>query len=255
MANQWFRVWHDMPNDPKWRTIARASKQPISVVISVYLHVLANASNATERGRTQGLNCEDIASALDVDVENVEAILAAMQGRVLDGDAVSGWEKRQPVREDGAAERAKAWREAKKQANERGANGPNASERTPNAEERPYTDTDTDNKKNRRGSRLPADWKIPEDWKTEAKRIRPDWHDQHIERIADGFRDYWIAKTGQSATKADWLATWRNWCRNDKSQIYPAPSQSSTGPTSAQTGMRKIPMMPIPGRNTGGGRG
>lgn len=78
-----------------------------------------------------------------------------------------------------------------------------------------------------RGTRLPADWKIPEDWKTEAKRIRPDWHDQHIERIADSFRDYWVAKTGQGATKADWLATWRNWCRNDKTQMYPAPSSQN----------------------------
>lgn len=78
-------------------------------------------------------------------------------------------------------------------------------------------------KPNARGTRLPADWKIPEDWKTEAKRIRPDWHDQHIERIADSFRDYWVAKTGQGATKADWLATWRNWCRNDRSTVYPGP--------------------------------
>ncbi|EOJ9867040.1 hypothetical protein ACQP3L_37610, partial [Escherichia coli] len=21
MANAWLRLWHDMPNDPKWRTI------------------------------------------------------------------------------------------------------------------------------------------------------------------------------------------------------------------------------------------
>ncbi len=33
------------------------------------------------------------------------------------------------------------------------------------------------------------------------------------DRTADEFRDYWIAKTGQGAVKADWSATWRNWCR------------------------------------------
>lgn len=27
------------------------------------------------------------------------------------------------------------------------------------------------------------------------------------------FHDYWIAKTGQSAVKSDWIATWRNWLR------------------------------------------
>ncbi len=114
MANQWLRLWHDMPNDPKWRTIARASKQSIPEVVSVYVHVLVNAStNANERGRTHGLECEDIASALDLNVEQVTAILEAMQGRVLDGDKVTGWEKRQPLREDGAAERPPAhiWRD------------------------------------------------------------------------------------------------------------------------------------------------
>ena len=119
MAIQWLRLWHDMPNDPKWRTIARASSQPITAVISVYLHVLVCASNATERGRTQSVCSEDIASALDLECAQVEEILSAMQGRVLDGDRVSGWEKRQVAREDGAAERAKAWREAKKAETER----------------------------------------------------------------------------------------------------------------------------------------
>jgi hypothetical protein len=114
MANQWLRLWHDLPNDPKWRTIARISKQSIGNVIAVYMHLLVNASNASERGRTQNVSSEDIASALDIETEQVDAILAAMQGRVLDGDLISGWSKRQPEREDGAAERAKAWREAKK---------------------------------------------------------------------------------------------------------------------------------------------
>lgn len=27
------------------------------------------------------------------------------------------------------------------------------------------------------------------------------------------FRDFWTAKTGADATKADWQATWRNWVR------------------------------------------
>jgi uncharacterized protein YdaU (DUF1376 family) len=27
------------------------------------------------------------------------------------------------------------------------------------------------------------------------------------------FRDYWAAKAGRDAVKADWDATWRNWCR------------------------------------------
>lgn len=105
-----------MPNDPKWRTIARVSKQPISSVLAVYIHLLVIASNATERGRTQNACTEDLASALDLDVEQIEEIMSAMQGRVLDGDILSGWAKRQVEREDGSAERAKRWREAQKEA-------------------------------------------------------------------------------------------------------------------------------------------
>lgn len=114
-----------MPNDPKWRSIARASRQSIGNVLAVYLHVLVDASNASERGRTHP-NAEDIASALDCDEEVVSSILSAMQGRVLDGNLVTGWAKRQPAREDGSAERARAWREAKKAESMQ----PNASERT-----------------------------------------------------------------------------------------------------------------------------
>jgi uncharacterized phage protein (TIGR02220 family) len=127
MANPWFRLWVDMVNDPKWRTIARKSNNKIGDVISVYLHMLTTASNATERGRTQGWCDEDVATALDLDVENVVAIREEMQGRVLDGDYVTGWEKRQPKREDSSAERSRIFREEQKKKREQ--TQPNATER------------------------------------------------------------------------------------------------------------------------------
>lgn len=72
MANSWLRLWHDMPNDPKWRTIARKSNQRISDVIAVYLHVLVNASESGETtcnaGETQG-NAPDKDSDTDPEEE------------------------------------------------------------------------------------------------------------------------------------------------------------------------------------------
>lgn len=141
MANDWLRLWHDMPNDPKWRSIAKASGQHITAVMSVYIHMLVCASNATERGRTQGWSEEDIANALDMEISQVSAICDAMQGRVLDGDLLKGWKKRQPAREDGSAERSKAWREDQKHKKAQESpprTQPNATERN-----RPI-DTDTD---------------------------------------------------------------------------------------------------------------
>jgi hypothetical protein len=159
MANQWLRLWHDMPTDPKWRTIAKASGQRIGDVMAVYVHLLVCASNAAERGRTQSFNAEDVASALDMETDQVELIHSAMQGRVLEGDMVAGWEKRQVAREDGSAERAKAWREAQK----------SKAERTPNAPERNQapdkdTDTDTDKEEKKTGAvALLLSKGIPED--------------------------------------------------------------------------------------------
>lgn len=104
MANAWLRLWHDMPNDPKWRTIARVSGQPIATVMAVYIHLLVSASrNVTTchgvslRGHID-VTTEDLASALDVTEEVIDSILQAMQGRVLDGDLITGWEKRQVLK-------------------------------------------------------------------------------------------------------------------------------------------------------------
>lgn len=122
MANQWLRLWHEMPNDPKWRTIAKASGRPIAEVISTFIHLLVTASQNVTRGHAD-VTPEDIASALDIETTHVEAILKAMQGRVLDGTWVKGWETRQAKKEEttnpesrakSAAERQRECRERKR---------------------------------------------------------------------------------------------------------------------------------------------
>lgn len=44
---------------------------------------------------------------------------------------------------------------------------------------------------------------------------QPTWTTQHTGKMAATFRDYWIAKPGQSGVKTDWEATWRNWVRRE----------------------------------------
>jgi hypothetical protein len=112
----WLRLWHDMPTDPKWRVIARKSGQPLPCVIALYTLMLTTASAADDRGSIASLTDEDAAAALDMDEEDVAAIKAAMTGRVLDGDRLTGWERRQPKRErenDDSSQRVKKHREAK----------------------------------------------------------------------------------------------------------------------------------------------
>jgi hypothetical protein len=62
-----------------------------------------------------------------------------------------------------------------------------------------------------RGSRLPDDWRPDEAGLAyAAKTLGPNLDPQ---RELDRFRDYWRAVPGAKGRKADWPATWRNWCR------------------------------------------
>ena len=225
MANPWCRLWADMPNDPKWRTIARVSRQRIGDVIAVYVHLMVCASNADERGQTQSFVCEDVATALDLEEENVTAILSAMQGRVLNGERLAGWEKRQPLREDGSAERGKEYRERQKAEKERLKAEGEQNQTQPNAQKRPDTDKDTDTEEkittkarsraeaNATATRLPADWAASAEDIEFCKTERPELIPAQTEQR---FRDYWIAQPGVKGRKADWPATWRNWVRNER---------------------------------------
>lgn len=74
----------------------------------------------------------------------------------------------------------------------------------------------TPEKKSRKtGSRLPDDWRPTQEYVDAAMQLNPDYTREWFSATAHKFRDYWVAKTGKDATKADWLATWRNWVRND----------------------------------------
>ena len=127
MANTWLRLWHDMPNDPKWRTISRLSGQPVALVQAAFLHLLVSASQNVTRGHAD-VTAEDLASALDVTEEQISSVLEAMQGRVLEGSKLTGWGKRQVKREDtgnpesralSAAERKRRQREREKEETEK----------------------------------------------------------------------------------------------------------------------------------------
>jgi hypothetical protein len=83
----------------------------------------------------------------------------------------------------------------------------------------PETETETEKRtatSAARGTRLPADWKCPDEWIADAIGIRPNWDRQRAMATADAFRDYWIGVAGAKGTKTDWRATWRNWCRNER---------------------------------------
>lgn len=113
----WFRWYAGTVTDPKWRVVSRRSGQPLHVVLAVWAAVLENANQAEHRGTLESFDPEDVGAALDLEGSQVQAVLDAMQGKVLDGESLSGWEGRQPKREreDSSTERVRRFREKKKQ--------------------------------------------------------------------------------------------------------------------------------------------
>ena len=92
----------------------------------------------------------------------------------------------------------------------------NPAETGSKANQEPITNNqEPERKKKTRGTRLSQDWILPDSWLEWALSQKQGWSRFDVERCADTFRDYWIAKSGKDAAKANWEATWRNWVRRD----------------------------------------
>lgn len=81
-----------------------------------------------------------------------------------------------------------------------------------------------------RGTRLPADWRLPKAWGDWAIAEYPLWTAARVHTEAANFADHWHGKSGKDATKVDWLATWRKWCRNPLAHRDDRKPNGSTQP-------------------------
>lgn len=104
--HSWVRLWKDLPTDPKFRVIAKRAGRPLSEVVAVFVLMMTNADD----DGAMDWQADDVGAALDLEPEHVEAIHAAMQGKVLDANNLTGWRKRQPKREDNSTERVREFR-------------------------------------------------------------------------------------------------------------------------------------------------
>jgi|688.fasta_scaffold310811_2 hypothetical protein len=244
---KWVRLWSDMPTDPKWRVIARKSGRPISEVMAVFMFMMTNAGESSDRGTLSNWDDEDIGAALDLDGDHVRSIREAMQGKTLEGDRLSGWEKRQPEREDQSNERVRRFRERKAEEAKRSVTLCNDDVTQCNA---PDTDTDTDTEYTtslrsvvvasseidtapRKASRAKPRSQIPEDAQPAPRDIQAA-EDAGLTSAAfraewDRFRNYHRAK---GSLMADWSAAWRTWLGN-VGRFAPSPGR---GPPNAHNG-------------------
>jgi hypothetical protein len=105
--------WHvGTVDDPKFRVVSRKSRVTVRDVVTVWASILECAGTADERGSIAGMDREAVTLSLELEQPVFEAILEAMQGRLLDGDRVKNWGKRQTqVVDPTAAERKRRQRE------------------------------------------------------------------------------------------------------------------------------------------------
>lgn len=111
-----------------------------------------------------------------------------------------------------------------------------------NALQSPVTSNQTPEKKverakraTARGTRLPTDWGLTEERIAIAKA-----EGLNAIRTHEAFRDYWLAKAGAGATKVDWDATWRSWCRKQSDWQGARPGVSSPANDPAATAWAEL---------------
>lgn len=91
------------------------------------------------------------------------------------------------------------------------------------------------------GTRLPENFKVPDDWIDWATDERPDIPPPEMRTVAESFVDYWAAKAGAAARKVDWQATWRNWVRNQKRYAAPPPVKQQKFDPTAYVNRNRVP--------------
>jgi len=230
----WFRWHHGSVTDPKFQLVARKTKARVADVIAVWACILEEASQAEERGNPGVIDFESIDCLLGLDDGQAMSIHTAMGDRSLvtpDG-RVASWDKRQPKREredNTNADRQRAFKAKHSQVTPGNAtvtpgNAKKHLEESREEESREDKKTEDRERASPTGSRLPADWALPDDWADWAKQNRPDLA---TSETAVRFSDYWHSVAGAKGRKADWQATWRNWVRNEKTSPS-KPSQAES---------------------------
>jgi len=215
---RWFRFYDDTINDPK---ILKLSDR----LYRVWTGMLCLAS------KNNGVlpEFDDMVIMLRTKPEKLQPeleqlIKAGLLDHSDDGIAPHNWNARQ-YKSDVSTDRVKRFRQQQR----------NVSETPPETETETETETEIEKKKvvadatppktkaDRNGSRISPDWQLDDDGRAFADSLGVD-----ADKTRQEFRDYWLAKAGPAGIKADWPATWRNWCRRAASGIY-RPARSGKG--------------------------
>lgn len=176
----------------------------------------------------------------------LESIGWAVYDEKRKGTLLPNFNEHNAVAKDrGAAERQKRYRERIK---ERDVIGDVTRDVTRNdREEKRREDKETTSLPRKRGSRLPDDWELPDDWKTWALTEQPSWNDEHVRKVALAFRNYWTAKSGKDAAKLNWFATWQNWVMKEPAAKSAKPVEWWASDSATEAKGRELGISPRAG--------
>ena len=108
-------------------------------------------------------------------------------------------------------------------------------------------DTGTGTTKDNTHTTLAPEWVLPKAWGEWAIAEYPHWTPETVRSIAQQFADHQWSK---AATSADWMATWRKWCRDDLTQrAHPVPK-----PKAVDKPVQGAPAITVPSTDKGAER-
>ena len=223
MAGDWIKMRGNLWDDPRVSKLCDLTDQSEAAIVGALYWLWAAADQHTEDGLMPGLTLRQIDRKTGVQGFGAALCQIGWLEDNPDGVRIVNFE------EHNGTSAKRRCTDAQRKANVRNVSASDADkqrtesgQKTPNLgareEKRREEVIDTaPSPKSPRGTALPADWTLPDDWKAWAVKERPD-----VDPItaADSFRDFWIAKPGKEGRKADWQATWRNWVRNQRAQSY-----------------------------------
>ena len=231
MAGDWIKMRGNLWDDPRVSKLCDLTDQSEAAIVGALYWLWAAADQHTEDGLMPGLTLRQIDRKTGVQGFGAALCQIGWLEDNPDGVRIVNFEEHNGTsakRRCTDAQRKANVRnvsasDADKQRTESGQKTPNLGAREEKRREEEKTE-EAPSPKSPRGTALPKDWELPGDWRTWAEGARPD---VDVLTVADSFRDYWVAKPGKDGRKADWLATWRNWVRNQRSGGNGARPQSA----------------------------
>lgn len=202
----WFRAYAEMVDDPKLRLLAFEDRWHFVAILAL------KCSGVLDGTTDLSLLHRMVAVKLGVQVRELESIAKRLaEVSLVDADSLQpiAWDRRQAP-SDSSRDRTKAWRDRHQATSYRHGDAEVTAQKESKKEIKNKKDQPQEQERSR-GSRLPKDWVLPDDWREWAVAQRPGID---VDLEAAKFADFWHAKAGKDATKLNWEATWRNWTRN-----------------------------------------